>query len=133
MEKDVKKKSGKSMTFKQALKDPSMAPFHAAILSMEGKSNKQIFKEKFPKKYEMSVIDVALDRVAEQIDKDPNITLKKALVSVIKNLPKDISDDLLAKVVNQVFAEWAELVASAQKEKQILTPNHAPKQALELA
>lgn len=133
MEKDVKKKSGKSMTFKQALKDPSMAPFHAAILSMEGKSNKQIFKEKFPKKYEMSVIDVALDRMAEQIDKDPNISLKKALASVIKNLPKDISDDLLAKVVNQVFAEWAELVAFAQKEKQILTPIHAPKQALELA
>ena len=70
----------------------------------------------------MSVIDIALETMAEQMGKDPNISLKKALANVIKNLPKDISDDLLAKVVNQVFAEWAELVASAQQNNPITTP-----------
>ena len=128
-----KNKDSKAMTFEQVLKDPALAHLHEAILFIKDKKPEDIF----PKQYEKAMLSVTGSRLFDIFEKNPQTSLKQALLGVIKDLPKGISDTLLVKVVNHVIEIYPEFLASAPKEKQIVTPtrapNHAPKQALELA
>lgn len=126
MKKDENSKAVKPLTYRQMLKDPSLAPWREALLIIENKPNKDIF----PKKYEMCMIDAATMTLVELIDKNPKISLKMALIGVIKSLPKDITDTLLAKVTQHVFEKWPVFMASVQKEPQIVTPLPIQKQDL---
>ena len=126
MKKDT---SSKAMTFNQMLKDPSLEPWHEALRIIKNKPSKDIF----PKKYEMGIIDVAMETMAELLDKNPNLSFKKALTGAIKNLPRDITDALFSKVLQKAIEEWAELSASAQLNNQILTPVYAQEEDLVMA
>ena len=105
-------KKTKSMTFEEALKNPSLAHFHDAIRFVKDKPNKDIF----PQKYEEGVISVALETVFELFEENPKVSLKKVLRLVIKHLPKDITPLLMSKVIQKAIEEWTNLVEDAQKE-----------------
>ena len=115
MKENTKSKEEKAMTLKQMLKDPSLEPFHELLLFIKDKPNKDIF----PKKYEMGMMDAAVGTLVELFNKNPKITLKMALTGVIKNLPNDITDILLSKVVQKVFETLPILQAQAQQKQQI--------------
>ena len=124
-----KNKEPKEMTLEEALLDPSFAPFHELIRAVKDKPNKDIF----PKKYEMCVIDAAMVTMVALVDNNPNISFRKALKGVIKNLPKDITDVLFTKVIKQALEEWPERLAAAQPINQVQIPEHSTQQALVMA
>ena len=105
----------KTVTFEEALKDPSLAHFHEAILFVKDKSGKELF----PEKYELGVIDAALESVVELLDKKPYMPLKSVLTYIIQDLPDDLSAALILKITNNVIQEWEDLTATS------LTPNEA--------
>jgi hypothetical protein len=101
----------KTVTFDEALKDPSLAHFHEAIEFVKEKSGKELF----PKKYELGVMDSVLETVVELFDERPNMPLKSALTSVFQDLPDDLSTTLLLKVTNKVIQQWGKLTATSLK------------------
>ena len=109
-----KDKDHKTTTFKQALKDPSFAYLHEALLLIKDKPNKDIF----PKQYEMGLLDAVVSTLVQLFEKNPKISLKMALSGVIKTLPNDITDTLLSKVIQKVFDTLPILQAQAQQKQQ---------------
>ena len=110
----TKDKDHKTTTFKQALKDPSFAYLHEALLLIKDKPNKDIF----PKQYEMGLLDAVVSTLVQLFEKNPKISLKMALSGVIKTLPNDITDTLLSKVIQKVFDTLPILQAQAQQKQQ---------------
>ena len=58
----------KTKTFDEVLQDPEQPLLHEAIHVLR----KTPFKDAFPKKYEMSVIDIAMETVTELFEENPN-------------------------------------------------------------
>lgn len=104
----------KTKTFDEVLQDPEQPLLHEAIHFLR----KTSFKDAFPRKYEISVIDMATETVTELFEENPNTSLKTVVSAVMEQLPDDISALLLSKVVKQSIEEWENLTASIQKENQ---------------
>ena len=106
----------KTVTFDEAIKDSSFAHFHKAILFVKDKSGKELF----PKKYELSVIDAALETVVELFDENSYMSLKSVLTQVIQDLPDNLSAALILKITTKVIQKWENLTNSSLKLNDIV-------------
>lgn len=106
----------KTVTFDEALKDPSLAHFHEAIQFVKDKSGQELF----PKKYELGVMDSALETVVELFEKRPNMPLKSVLTSVFQDLPDDLSATFILKITNKVIQQWSKLTATSLKTNEVV-------------
>jgi hypothetical protein len=104
-----------SMTFEEALQDASLASIHETIRFLQKTPSKDIF----PKKYELSMIDLAVEEAVELFDTRPSIPLKTVISTVIASFPDDLSADLIVKMTENIVKEWRTLSVSLQEKNQI--------------
>jgi hypothetical protein len=103
----------KSMTFEEALNDSSLAHVHEAIRFLEKTPNKDVF----PKKYELSMIDLAIENAIELLMKKPDMPLKTLISTIISSFDDDLSADLILKMTKNIIKEWQKLSPSFLQEK----------------
>lgn len=105
----------KQQTIQEALQDPSLAHLHEAFRYALNTS----FKDAFPKKYELSLIDKALDKTVKLFIENPCTPIKTVLATILDNLPDDIESPLLLKITRKTIEKWENLLASAQQKTQL--------------
>jgi hypothetical protein len=103
----------KSMTFEEVLQDPSLAHLHEAIHFLEKTATKDIF----PKKYELSMIDLSVENTIELLGKNPNMPLKTVISTIISSFNDDLSAELILKMTKSIIKEWQNLSTSFKQEK----------------
>ena len=101
----------KSMTMEEVLQDPSQAHLHAAIRYTLNTP----FNVLFPKKHELTMVDLAKERTIELFEENPNMPLNVVLTDVWKQLPNDLSPSLILKVTKKTIEKWESLIVSAHK------------------
>lgn len=102
----------KSMTFEEALQDSSLAHIHEAIRFLEKTPNKDVF----PKKHELSMIDLSVENAKEFFVKNPKMALKTVISTIISSFDDDLSANLILKMTKSIIKEWQNLSASFHLE-----------------
>jgi CDP-diacylglycerol pyrophosphatase len=106
--------NNKSMTFQEALQDPSLAHVHDAIRFLEKTDSRDIF----PKKYEHSMIDLAVEDAIKLFETNPNMQLKTVISTILSAFDDDISADLILKMTKNIIKEWHSLSTSLKQKNQ---------------
>jgi hypothetical protein len=101
-------KENKTMTFEEALQDPSLAHIHEGLRYLQTTPSKDVF----PKKYEKSMIGLALTDVVKLFEKNPNMPLKKVIATIINSFDDDLSSDLILKMTPKIIDKWKTLSAT---------------------
>jgi hypothetical protein len=111
--KDTAKK--KSMTYEEALKDSSLTEYHEAIRAISNKP----FSQLFPKKHELSLIDVVGMNTIVLFKKSPYLPIKLVITTIFEPLTNDIPAPLMLKLTEKIIEQWESLSATAAQETQI--------------
>ena len=106
----------RTVTFDEALELPEYADFHEVIRYLE----KTPFKEVFPKKYEISLEDRALETIKTLFSENPDVSFKEILSAVLDRLPNDLSTALLLKMTQFTLKKCEKLSTSTFKNNSTL-------------
>ena len=101
-------KENRSITFEEALKDPSLAHIHEGLRYVQ----RTPFKDLFPEKHEISMVGLAQEDVVKLFKKKPNTPLKKVVAKIINSFDDDLSADLILKMTPKIIEKWEELSAA---------------------
>jgi hypothetical protein len=93
------------MTFDEALQNPSLSRFHEVIHYLQDTPNKDIL----PKKYEISMTDLAIEKTAKVFYTKPNMPFRSALTIILQDLPEDLSTALVLKITEKIIEKWENL------------------------
>ena len=107
----------KSMTYEEALKDPSMAEFHEIIRRFQTTPHSQIF----PKKHEMGLLSVVEINTRKLFIENPNMPIKTVLTTVFEPLTEDIPAPLVLKLTKKIIQKWESLSATLLQNNDVLT------------
>ena len=98
----------KSISFEEALQMPELAHFHEVIYYLE----KTPFSQVFPKKYEKSIENMAIQQIAALFKEQPTLHLKNVINKVMSELPDDLSAKLILKMTKLIIQKWESLSAT---------------------
>ena len=109
-------KENRTMTFEEMLADPSFSHVHEGLRYLQRTDPKDIV----PKKYEKSMIGLALTDTVELFQKNPNMPLKKVIATVINSFDDDLRADLILKMTKQIIEKWEKLSAALPAKTEVL-------------
>jgi hypothetical protein len=109
-----KQTSKKSYTFEEVLASPEMAHYHDAIRYLQVTPEREVF----PRKFELSMQDIATDNVYALFRENPATPLNDVVSVVMDKLPKDLKPQMLLKLVQITIEKWEELTFEATHKKQ---------------
>jgi hypothetical protein len=98
-------KGNRTMTFEEMLADPEFAHIHEGLRYLQ----KTPPNELFPKKYEKSMIGLALTDTVELFQKNPNMPLKMVISTIIASFDDDLSADLILKMTPKIIEKWKKM------------------------
>ncbi len=107
----------KSMTYEEALQDPSMADFHEIIKRFQTTPHSQIF----PKKHEMALLSIVEINTRKLFIEKPNMPLKTVLTTVFEPLTDDMPAPLVLKLTKKIIQKWESLSATLSQNNEVLT------------
>ena len=107
----------KSMTYEEALKDPSMAEFHEIIRRFQTTPHSQIF----PKKHEMALLSVVGMDTRKLFIENPNLQIKTVVTTILQPLTDDIPAPLVLKLTKKIIQKWESLSATLPQNNEVLT------------
>ena len=104
-----------SMTYEEALNDPSLAHFHDAILFL--KENKDtIF---FPKKFMAGLKYIVAQDIRETLHDNPDMPPLKLLLTTLTGVNEKIPPEMVLEITAHIMKEWESLTAAAKKENEL--------------
>ena len=109
-------KDNKTMTIEEMLSDPSYAHIHEGLRYLQKTNPKDIF----PKKYEKSMIGLALTDAVNLFKKNPNMPLKKVISTIIASFDDDLTADLILKMTKQIIEKWGKLSSTLSTQTESL-------------
>jgi hypothetical protein len=95
-------KENRTMTFEEMLADPEFAHIHEGLRYLQRTPPNELF----PKKYEKSMIGLALTDTVELFQKNPNMPLKMVISTIIASFDDDLSADLILKMTPKIIEKW---------------------------
>ena len=107
----------KSMTYEEALQDPSLAQFHDVIRYV----HKTPFSQMFPKKHELTLLGLAESKTIKLFKENPNMPIKTVLTTVFEPLTEDIPAPLVLKLTKKIIQKWESLSATLPQNNEVLT------------
>ena len=107
----------KSMTYEEALQDPSMSEFHAIIKRLQTTPHSQIF----PKKHEMTLLSVVEIDTRKLFIANPNLQIKTVVTTILQPLTDDIPAPLVLKLTKKIIQKWESLSATLPQNNEVLT------------
>ena len=102
-------------TIEEALQDQAHARFHEALRYVQNKP----FSQLFPKKHELSLIDLVKVKVKLLHEINPKMPIKKVITTVFESLTDDISAPLMLKLTKIIIDKWGKLSVSLHQERLI--------------
>lgn len=109
-------KKNRTMTFEEALQDPSLVHIHDGLRFLQKTDSKDIF----PKKYEKSMIGLAVTDAVNLFKKNPNMPLKKVISTIIASFDDDLTADLILKMTKQIIEKWGKLSSALPTQTESL-------------
>ena len=107
------KKENRTMTFEEALQDPSLAHIHEGLRYLQ----KTPPEAHFPKKYEKSIINLAIEDTVTLFNQKPNTPLKMVISTIMAGFDDDLSADLILKMTPKIIGKWEQLTYKVAAEK----------------
>ncbi len=98
-------KGNKTMTFEEMLADPEFAHVHEGLRYLQRTPPNELF----PKKYEKSMIGLALTDAVELFQENPNMPLKMVISTIIASFDDDLSADLILKMTPKIIEKWKKM------------------------
>ena len=114
----MKKDTGTSrtMTYDEALQDPSLADMHEAMRFVRGKPASVLY----PRKHQMALTSVARMDTKELFKENPEMPIKEAVIAVFKPLTNDIPPPLMLILTQNIIEVWTELSLAWQQENAVV-------------
>jgi hypothetical protein len=109
-------KENRTLTFEEALQDPSLAHIHEGLRYLQKTPPKDIF----PKKYEISMVGIALEDTITLFQKNPNMPLKMVVSTIIASFDDDLSADLIVKMTPKIIDKWKTLSVKVAAQTEVL-------------
>lgn len=109
-------KENRTMTIEEMLEDPSFSHAHEGLRYLQRTDPKDFF----PKKYEKSMIGLALEDAVKLFQKNPNMPLKKVIATIIDSFDDDLRADLILKMTKQIIEKWEKLSAALPAQTEAL-------------
>lgn len=106
----------KSLTFEEALQDPSLAHIHESILYLQ----KTPFSQMFPKKNELSLTAIVEMEARNLFIENPNLPIKKVITTIFEPLTDDIPAPLVLKLTQKIIQQWSKLTATSLKTNEVV-------------
>ena len=107
----------KSMTYEEALQDPSIAEFHDFIRYVQ----KTPFSKMFPKKHQMSLLSIVGMDTRKLFIENPNLQIKTVVTTILQPLTEDIPAPLVLKLTKKIIQKWESLSATLPQNNEVLT------------
>jgi hypothetical protein len=104
----------KSYTFEEILASPDMSHYHDVVRFLQKTPEREVF----PRKFELSMQDIATDNVYILFRVHPETSLNDVISVVMDKLPKDLKPQMLLKLVQITIEKWEELANNVVCEKQ---------------
>jgi hypothetical protein len=113
----MKKDTGTSrtMSYDEALQDPSLADMHEAMRFVRGKPASVLY----PRKHEKALTSVARMDTRKLFKKSPDMPLKEVVITVFKPLTDDIPAPLILILTQNIIEVWTELSLALQEENTV--------------
>jgi hypothetical protein len=109
-------KENRTMTFEEMLADPEFAHVHEGIRYLQRTPPNELF----PKKYEKSMIGLALTDTVELFQKTPDMPLKMVVSTIIAGFDDDLSADLIVKMTPKIIDKWKTLSVTTTAQIELL-------------
>jgi hypothetical protein len=106
----------KTMTFEEMLADPEFAHVHEGLRYLQRTPPNEIF----PKKYEKSMIGLALEDTVLLFNEKPNMPLKMVISTIIAGFDDDLSADLIIKMTPKIIDKWKTLSLALSPQIEVL-------------
>jgi hypothetical protein len=105
-------------TSEQIKQIPELAHFYEVVLFMGKNKGKNLF----PKKYEMSILDVVTKDTHNIFKEHPNMPLKNVVATVLQAFKPDVSGELILKMTQKIIETWEKLSSTVhEKERELET------------
>jgi hypothetical protein len=106
--------TGKSrtMSYDEILADPSLAHMHEMVRYVHNTPASQLF----PKKHEMGLKYVAQKNTRKLYSENPDMPIKKVLMTVFEQLTDDIPAPLMLKLTQTIIDMWEKLSLPVQQD-----------------
>ncbi len=113
----MKKDTGTSrtMTYDEALKDPSLADMHEAMRFVRGKPASVLY----PQKHEKALTSVSRMKTRKLFKENPDMPIKEVVIAVFKPLTNDIPPPLMLTLTQNIIEVWMELTLVLQQENAV--------------
>lgn len=98
-------KENRTMTFEEMLADPEFAHIHEGLRYLQRTPPNELF----PKKYEKSMIGLALEDTVHLFNENPNMPLNVVVSTVIRGFDDDLSADLILKMTPKIIEKWKKM------------------------
>ena len=108
-------KESRSMTFEEALQDPSLAPIHEHIRYLQNTP----FSKIFPKKHELTLTYLVESKARRLYTENPNMPIKKVITTIFEPLTDDIPAPLMLKLTQNIIDLWAKLFVTNQQDNRV--------------
>ena len=106
----------RTMTFEEMLADPEFAPIHEGLRYLQRTPPNEFF----PKKYEKSMIGLALTDTVELFQKSPRMPIKTVISTIITGFDDDLSADLIIKMTPKIIEKWRTLSFALSPQIEVL-------------
>ncbi len=91
-----------SYTYEEILAMPELSHFHEAVRFLQKTPEREVF----PRKFELSMQDIATYNVNLLFKENPKISLNEVISVVINKLPKDLKPQMLLNLVQITIEKW---------------------------
>ncbi len=95
-------KGNRTMTFEEMLANPEFAHAHEGLRYLQKTPPNALF----PKKYEKSMIGLALTYTIALFHENPDMPLKMVVSTIISRFDDDLSADLILKMTPKIIDKW---------------------------
>jgi hypothetical protein len=109
-------KENRTMTFEEMLADPEFAHVHEGLKYLQRTPPNELF----PKKYEKSMIGLALEDTVHLFNENPNMPIKVVISKVITSFDDDLSADLILKITPKIIEKWRTLSLALSPRIEVL-------------
>jgi hypothetical protein len=109
-------KGNRTMTFEEMLADPEFAQVHEGLRYLQRTPPNELF----PKKYEKSMIGLALTDAVELFQKNPDMPIKTVISTIIASFDDDLSADLILKMTPKIIEKWKTLSLALSPHTEVL-------------
>jgi hypothetical protein len=109
-------KENRTMTFEEMLADPEFAHIHEGLRYLQRTPPNELF----PKKYEKSMLGLALEDTVHLFNENPNMPIKEVISKVITSFDDDLSADLIVKMTPKIIEKWKTLSLALSPRIEVL-------------